>query len=436
MRDLASIVTIKTKNKMYQKDKICVVTFEENAYEAIVPVECAIGDKMVFIQEGSILPVLPKWEYLRKRCYREDLNGFLIRPMIMGAKDNNGEKGDRVKSWGLCVSLAEAEIDPNLESGTDATEVLGIRKYEPDLEDASPTKQTKPKFIEFCFNHKGFRWIGKLWLKAKMKKKSSTVFPTDIIQKSDETTIQNCPSVINDFPGKEAFISCKLEGQSFTCSLDLKHRRKFYICSRNNRFINKDSSSELFYVAAEKYDIANKLEQYYRTHGVVLIIQGEQCGPKIQGNIYNFETPTWFVFRIKGYENKKWVEYSYPKMSEVCKELGLQPVPLAKHVKDMSKEFPTIESLVNYAEKLYWVPGDYTYHPKKNEVLWTNYLQHEGMVIKSVDYNKEENTGFSFKVKNAQYQEKSYTDMNKIAKTLKEEEAKNIKQTKPKKYTF
>ena len=53
MRDLASIVTIETKNKMFEKDRICVVTFKENGYEAIVPVEHNVGDKMVFIQEIS-----------------------------------------------------------------------------------------------------------------------------------------------------------------------------------------------------------------------------------------------------------------------------------------------------------------------------------------------------------------------------------------------
>lgn len=418
MRDLASIVTIETKNKMYQKDKICVVTFKENAYEAIVPVTNNVGDKMVFIQEGSILPVLPKWEYLRKRCFKEELNGFLVRPMVMGAKDNNGEKGDKVKSWGLCVSLEEAELDPTLYAGADVTDALGIKKYEPDLMNVSPIKETKPIFIQFCFNHKCLRRIGKLWLKSKNKNKESLAFPTDVIQKSDETTIQNCKSVINSFKGKEAFITCKMEGQSFTCSLDQKHKRKFYVCSRNNRFKNKTSTSAPFYAVAERYDIANKLEKYYKEHKVILVIQGEQCGPNIQGNIYNLEETDWFVFRMKGYENNKWIEYPYPKMLEICNQLGLKTVPLVEHLMDLGEKFPTIDSLVKYAEELYWTPNNYLYKPNKKDVLWKDYLQHEGMVVKSIDYNKEENTGFSFKVKNMQYQEKEYSAMNKIAKEL------------------
>lgn len=208
MRDLASVVTIETKSKMYQKDRICAVTFKENGYEAIVPVIHNVGDKMVFIQEGSILPEEPKWEFLRKRCYRDSLKGFLIAPMTMGAKDDNGEKGSKVKSWGLCVSLEEAGLDPNLKAGTDVTDSLNIRKYEPDEEDASPTKSKKPKFIQFCLNHKTLRWIGKLWLKFNIAPKTSKAFPTDVIQKSDETTIQNCKELISQFKGKEAFITC------------------------------------------------------------------------------------------------------------------------------------------------------------------------------------------------------------------------------------
>ena len=99
MRDLASVVTIATTNKMFEKDRICWATLEENGYEVIIPNTIQPGDRMVFIQEGSILPEIERWEFLRKRCYNKLAKGFVIKPMTMGAKDVNGEKGDRVKSW-------------------------------------------------------------------------------------------------------------------------------------------------------------------------------------------------------------------------------------------------------------------------------------------------------------------------------------------------
>lgn len=432
MRNLATIVTVDTKNKMYQKDKICVITFKELGYEAIVPVEVNIGDKMVFIQEGSILPEIERWEFLRKRCYSESEKGFIIRPMTMGAKDFNGEKGDKVKSWGLCVTLEEAGLDLNLTAGTDVTDLLKIRKYEPKGEE-SPMPDKMPKFIKWCLKHKLFRWIGNRYLN---KRKGGVLrFPTDIIGKSDETTIQNCKSIIPQFIGTKAYITAKMEGQSFTCGLDPK-TKKFFICSRNNRFSKKSSNAIDFYNASEKYDIENKLKQYYKKTGKIVVLQGEQCGPGIQGNIYNLDNPTWFLFRAKIYKNKTWTATSgFSELKEIADLFGINTVPLIEEVDDLGEKFgvhiienssdktynynDVIDNLVKYAENLYWVPNNLTYSPKNNEKLWKDYLQHEGMVVKSFDYDKEKGIGFSFKVKNCAYAEKQYSQMHDIAQRRK-----------------
>ena len=421
MRDLASIVTIETKNKMFEKDRICVVTFKENGYEAIVPVEHNIGDKMVFIQEGAILPLEERWEFLRKRCYRDDLQGFLIKPMTMGAKDLNGEKGDRVKSWGLCVTLSEAGLPENLKPETDVTDKLNIRKYEP-VEDASPKKMPKiPRIIKFCLKHKITRWIGNRYMAYRRAKYQKGDFPTDIISKSDETTIQNCKAIMKDFPGKQAFITAKMEGQSFTCSLDPKKKYEFYVCSRNNRLVEGEADAKRFYDTAKRYDIAKKLKDYYKKTGHLLMIQGEQVGPGIQENIYGYKETQWFVFRMKEYINKEWVELPYYAFRDVAWKLGLKVVPLVDVITDMG-QFDTIDKLVKYAEGVAWTPQTIDtglqYHPSENDVLWKTYLQHEGIVVKSFDYNKEKGKGFSFKVKNLQYAEKGLKEIAKVREKL------------------
>lgn len=419
MRNLASVTTVERKEKMFEKDRIVVVSFKELGYEAIVPATTEVGDKMVFIQEGSILPETERWEFLRKRCYVDSLRGFLIKPMTMGARDDNGQKGDRVKSWGLCVTLEEAGLDQKTKAGTDVTEQLEIRKYEP-AEDASPTKTPKtPKWVKFCMKRKLLRRIGQIWFNK--NKKSSGGFPSEIIEKSDETTIQNYKKVLEQFPGKKAFITAKMEGQSFTCSLD-KKTKKLFVCSRNNRYDSVNSASEAFFKAADFYDVAAKLKAYWKKTGVLLILQGEQVGPGIQGNIYNFNELNWFIFRMKGLENGKWVEYNYPKMCAIADELEIACVPLLEVVDDM-KVFNTIDSLVTYAENALWKPNkdgtiNFHYKASDNEKMWKHYLQHEGVVIKSEDYNKEENRGFSFKVKNMSYQEHDYSAMNKLCREL------------------
>lgn len=419
MRDLAKVVTVATKGKMYQKDRICVVGFEELGYEAIVPVDINIGDKMVFIQEGAILPETEQWEFLRKRCYKEELKGFLIKPMTMGARDLNGEKGDRVKSWGLCVTLLEAGLEESVRAGTDVTDDLKIRKYEPEEEEASPTKSSKtPGWVKFCMSHKFTRWIGNIYFAINKKKKGSSAFPTEIISKSDETTIQNCPSIIANFKGVKAYMTAKMEGQSATFSLDMKHKRKFYVCSRNNRYNTESEGGSDFWKTAAKYELAERLEKYYQKTGICLMLQGEQCGPGIQNNIYGFADNMLFLYRMKGLEGNAWVDYPYPKMKEIADELGVPCVPLLEIVDDMAK-YNTIESLVTRAEHAYWKGEDANYQPKANEVLWKNFMQHEGIVVKSENYNKEINKGFSFKCKNMSYQEKTLSEMAELAKKLK-----------------
>ena len=414
MRDLASIVTIETKNKMFEKDRICVVTFKELGYEAIVPVEHNVGDKMVFIQEGALLPVEERWEFLRKRCYLPAEDAFLIKPMTMGAKDLNGEKGDKVKSWGLCVTLAEAGLPENLKAGTDVTDKLKIRKYEP-AEDASPKKMPKiPRIIKFFLKHKLTRWIGNIYMENRKRKFSKGNFPTEIISMSDETTIQNYKSVISMFPGTKAYITAKMEGQSFTCSLDAKKKDAFYVCSRKNRYDRVNDDSKVFWATAERYDIANKLKAYLKKTGIRLMIQGEQVGPSIQENIYGYKQVQWFVFRMKGFENGQWVEYPYPKMHEVADQLGLNCVPLIETVEDMGSKFDSIDSLVKYAENVYWNKEAIIHIPTANEKLWKQYAQHEGIVVKSDNYNKERGTGFSFTVKNLAYAEKGLKEIAKV----------------------
>jgi len=227
------------------------------------------------------------------------------------------------------------------------------------------------------------------------------------------------------FPGTRAFITAKMEGQSFTCSLDPKKKYEFYVCSRNNRLVRGQSDSTVFYNTADRYDIAKKLKDYYKRTGHLLIIQGEQVGPTIQENIYNFKEVQWFVFRMKEYVDGKWVERNYADMEPIISALGLQRVPLLEVVEDMGK-FDTVESLVKYAEGIYYKPypdgtTDFHYVPKQGERLWKDYLMSEGIVVKSEDYDKEKGKGFSFKVKNLQYAEKG---LKEIAKVCRELEAK------------
>lgn len=249
MRDLASVCTIEKVWALEGKDKVQGASFKENSYEVMVSKDIQPGMLVAFIQEGAILPEINAWEWLRKRCYRENLNGFngfLIKP----------QKFAGIKSWGLAVPLDELPITDervinNLKPGDDLTDLLEIRKYEPE-EDASPrtsSKKAYPKWVKFCLSHYLTRWIGRIW--QKRHQKSGGNFPTDLISKSDETTIQNMKGVLEKFAESKVDITAKMEGQSFTV-IPAFGKRGFiikkkevvgaYVCSRNNAYKIEDNS--------------------------------------------------------------------------------------------------------------------------------------------------------------------------------------------------
>ena len=237
MRDLASICTIEKVWPLEGKDRVQGASFVENGYEVMVSKDIQPGQLVAFIQEGAILPVRDTWEWLRKRCYRENLNGF--NGFLIKAQKFAG-----IKSWGLAVPLAELGLEESIYSkfkaGEDITELLEIHKYEPE-EDASPTKgeskKAYPKWVKFCLGHLLTRWIGRLW--QKRHQNSGGGFPDHVLLKSDETTVQNMPFAIEKFADELVYISAKMEGQSATTCFDPKKTKKdglFYVCSRNNAY--------------------------------------------------------------------------------------------------------------------------------------------------------------------------------------------------------
>ena len=403
MRNLASVCTIEKVWALEGKDKVQGASFKENAYEVMVSKDIQPGMLVAFIQEGSILPEINAWEFLRKRCYRDSLKGFLIKPQKFGT----------IKSWGLAVPLdelpiADERVINNLKPGDDLTDLLEIRKYEPE-EDASPrpsSKKAYPKWVKFCLSHTLTRCIGRVWQKSHQKPVGG--FPTDLISKSDETTIQNMKGVLEKFAESKVDITAKMEGQSFTVVPTFKGKKLTgaYVCSRNNAY--KVENSSLFWDMMRKYDVVKKMKEIWKNEHKAYILQGEQVGPTIQDNIYDFKQNHWYIFTVKDYETLK--QLPYEEQVKVADKFGMRVVPLlwAGTLKDV---MPDIDAAVAFAEKASWKPVDgdkiHSWLNLENKgKLWKDYMQHEGVVVRTVDYDKDNNIGVSFKVKNIGYQER------------------------------
>ena len=348
MRDLASICTIEKVWPLEGKDRVQGASFVENGYEVMVSKDIQPGQLVAFIQEGAILPVRDTWEWLRKRCYRENLNGF--NGFLIKAQKFAG-----IKSWGLAVPLAELGLEESVYSkfkaGEDITELLEIHKYEPE-EDASPTKgeskKAYPKWVKFCLGHLLTRWIGRLW--QKRHQNSGGGFPDHVLLKSDETTVQNMPFAIEKFADELVYISAKMEGQSATTCFDPKKTKKdglFYVCSRNNAYKIKCNND--FWNYCVNNGMEKKLRDYYKKTGKLLAVQAEQCGPGIQNNIYNFKSLKWFVYLMTDIITGN--QLNYDEMVSACKDLGLTMVPVIVANVKLKDVMPTLSAAVKYAEK-------------------------------------------------------------------------------------
>ena len=417
MRDLASICTIEKVWPLEGKDRVQGASFVENGYEVMVSKDIQPGQLVAFIQEGAILPVRDTWEWLRKRCYRENLNGF--NGFLIKAQKFAG-----IKSWGLAVPLAELGLEESVYSkfkaGEDITELLEIHKYEPE-EDASPTKSESkkayPKWVKFCLSHLLTRWIGRLW--QKKHQNSGGGFPDHVLLKSDETTVQNMPFAIEKFADELVYISAKMEGQSATTCFDPKKTKKdglFYVCSRNNAYKIKCNND--FWNYCVNNGMEKKLRDYYKKTGKLLAVQAEQCGPGIQNNIYNFKSLKWFVYLMTDIITGN--QLNYDEMVSACKDLGLTMVPVIVANVKLKDVMPTLSAAVDYAEKSYWTLDEngeliQNYQPKEGEKLWVDYFQNEGVVVRSMNCDKKKNIGLSMKIKNIEYASHGLGEIHNMA---------------------
>ena len=350
MRYLAEICSIKTVETIVYKeqtyDKVQKYSLNENAYEFIAAKGFNVGDKVVFIGEGSLIPSSNKdFEFLRTKCYNAKFDAFRVKPIRMCG----------FISMGLLMPLS---ILPkkNWNVGDDATKDLEIRKYEPQ-EDASPTTNKK-HFKQFMFKH--FNWLARIiW---KRHTNGGSDFPTWLISKTDENNIENVIGELEKWKDSSWYTSSKMEGQSSTFFIDrrkslFKTVEKLVCCSRNIAYYSKVDNN--YWNIAENLGLEKIIKDWNIKHKQNIAIQGEICGPGIQDNIYKYKTLKLFVFNVKDLNTMKY--FNYEELLEFAKETGLTLVPILDSGIKLS-DFVTQETVndvrENLVEKLSFIPNE------------------------------------------------------------------------------
>lgn len=209
-------------------------------------------------------------------------------------------KGDTLKTKKLLGVVSQGLVAPlsiipdivgPVSEDEDVTEHLGVKKYEQyveeEFESGVPRKQS--------FKHRMIRkykrqiiWLSKYIPYFRQFIGSGGPFP-DFIQKTDQTRIQGLTRNWDDLRMDSYEVTEKCEGTSSTY---FYKDGDYGMCSRNLRKPNNDTSH--FGQIEKKHDIFKRLIDYKKN----IALQGEICGPGIQGNYYNLPEFTWFIFDV------------------------------------------------------------------------------------------------------------------------------------------
>ncbi len=258
MRKLASIRVISQVLEHNNAEKLGIYMIEgwqvidqKDRYKA--------GDKVVYCEIDSFLPLNPEFEFLRKTSFRKMgvLEGFRLRTIRL-----RGEL-----SQGLIMPLSVLGDDHSFDIGDDVSEYLSIVKYEPPIPE-----------------HLSGEVLG--------------LFP-GYIPKTDEERVQNLDYDLLKL--HTYFVTEKLDGSSCTMFLSDNY---FGVCSRNLEL--KETDGNAYWNAARRMDVENVL----RNTGRNLALQGELIGAKIQSNPYKINHTAFRLFKIYDIDSKRFVDIS------------------------------------------------------------------------------------------------------------------------------
>jgi RNA ligase (TIGR02306 family) len=337
MRKLASIKTIDKLEPIEGADRIELATI--GGWKVVVAKDVGHqeGNKVVYCEIDSFLPIEPEFEFLRKSSYKKLIDGtegFRLKTIRLRNQT----------SQGLIIPLEDAvnvmkrkngEVYYEmLELNKDVSDLLGIVKYEPPIP-ANLSGLVKGQFPSF-------------------------------IQKTDEERIQNLTKEYEEWKksNHQFYATEKLDGSSATFYIK---DGEFGVCSRNLDL--KETEDNTYWKVARELNIEEKLRGLNRN----ISIQGELIGEGIQKNPYKIKGHTVRFFNV--FDIDKFEKVSKDEFLEIIVDkMELSTVPF--HTIDLSIIYD-VEGLLKIAEGKSQLNKD---------------TEREGIVIRSLD-NK-----ISFKV--------------------------------------
>lgn len=214
----------------------------------------------------------------------------------------------------LPISCLGEQIDQTLlVESEDVSEKLGVKKYE--KETILTAEGTTTRFVNF---------------------------PTHYISRTDEDNLKTQYKALEEFVGKQVYITQKMDGSSMTLIFNKSNgNQEFLVCSRNLIL----EPGAVMYQYVEQSGLKEKI----LAHGKSLAIQGEFSGPKINGNAMGLKSYEFYVFTVKDLDTG--IFYGLEGIKKVCNDLKLQMVPVVgTHTIDDTWTIGQFQAIANSQE--------------------------------------------------------------------------------------
>lgn len=286
------------------------------------------GDKVVYFEVDSFLPIIPQFSFLEPRGRKillyngEDVEGYQLKTVKLRGQI----------SQGLCLPLEQFSIPASTPIGSDVTEDIGVLKFEKPIP-ANLVGIAKGRFPSF-------------------------------IEKTEEERIQNLPEYIETMQGRMFYITEKVDGSSATYYL---RDSEFGVCSRNIDLLETDDN--FFWILARE----QKIEQILRDYQKNIAIQGELLGPKIQSNRLRLSHLTLMVFNIFDIDTQS--RYNFLQLKEFCQRYELKMVPIIEEEWSFQGSMRDIIAMAD---------GQSMVHPVKREGIVFRALDNVNISFKSI----------------------------------------------------
>ena len=269
--------------------------------------EYQVGDVAIYLEIDSWVP--------------HELAPFLSKGQE--PREYNGVKGERLRTVKLRGQISQGLLLPIdltffRDPGTDLTETLGIRKWEPPIP-AQLQGTMKGNFPHF-------------------------------IPKTDQERCQNLrKEIFEEHKGETYEVTTKLDGSSMTVYVK---DGEIGVCSRNIDL--KETEGNSFWKAAREQNIVEALARISKDKGEEYAIQGELIGEGIQGNPEKLKGHRFYLFDIYSITDSRYLKpqerYSIMDKMNLIYDADIEHVPFIDAVCIVTNEFNTIDDLLSFAE--------------------------------------------------------------------------------------